>query len=178
MGTFISEKRHWAQVLVLATVYLILATVYWHLWYWVPSINWIGQKGHLQFIGSVGHFFTPIVLGGGRWRAFQNLLKKLKIAKVLTSRSQTFGNSSFSWHTFMAFSCDWDQRRYMCGQQIVGLMEYWCMYRYCCSVITLQCAYMEPDIANQSSWGSLYHIALPPSIYSMARPSHCTAYSH
>ena len=28
MGTFISEKRHWAQVLVPATVYLILATVY------------------------------------------------------------------------------------------------------------------------------------------------------
>ena len=28
MGTFISEKRHWAQVLVPATVYSILATVY------------------------------------------------------------------------------------------------------------------------------------------------------
>ena len=28
MGTFISERRHWAQVLVPATVYLILATVY------------------------------------------------------------------------------------------------------------------------------------------------------
>ena len=60
MGTFISEKRHWAQVLVLATVYSILATVYWHLWYWVPTINWIGQKGPLQFIGSLGHYFTPV----------------------------------------------------------------------------------------------------------------------
>ena len=47
------------QVLVPATVYLILATVYWHLWYWVPTINWIGQKGPLQFIGSLGHYFTP-----------------------------------------------------------------------------------------------------------------------
>ena len=52
-------KRHWAQVLVPATVYLILATVYWHLWYWVPTINWIGQKGPLQFIDSLGHYFTP-----------------------------------------------------------------------------------------------------------------------
>jgi len=61
MGTFISEKCHWAQVLVPATVYLILATVYWHLWYWVPTINWTGQKGPLQFIGSLGHYFTPAV---------------------------------------------------------------------------------------------------------------------
>ena len=59
MGTFISEKRHWAQVLAPATVYSILATVYWHLWNWVPTINWIGQKGCLQFIGSLGHYFTP-----------------------------------------------------------------------------------------------------------------------
>jgi len=29
------------------------------LWYWVPTINWIGQKGRLQFIGSLGHYFTP-----------------------------------------------------------------------------------------------------------------------
>ena len=28
MGTFLSEKRHWEQVLVPATVYSILATVY------------------------------------------------------------------------------------------------------------------------------------------------------
>ena len=60
IGTFFSsKKRHWAQVLVPATVYLILTTVYWHLWYWVPTINWIGQKGPLQFIGSLGHYFTP-----------------------------------------------------------------------------------------------------------------------
>ena len=63
MGTFISEKRHWAQVLVPATVYSILATVYWHLWNWVPTINWIGQKGCLQFIGSLGHYFTPAWAG-------------------------------------------------------------------------------------------------------------------
>ena len=47
------------QVLVPATVYLILTTVYWHLWYWIPTINWIGQKGPLQFIDSLGHYFTP-----------------------------------------------------------------------------------------------------------------------
>ena len=30
-----------------------------HLWYWVSTINWIGQKGPMQFIGSLGHYFTP-----------------------------------------------------------------------------------------------------------------------
>ena len=54
-----SLQRFWAQVLVPATVYLIVATVYWPLKETVTTINWIGQKGHLQFIGSVGHYFTP-----------------------------------------------------------------------------------------------------------------------
>ena len=72
MGTFISEKRHWAQVLVPATVYLILATVYWHLWNWVPTINWIGQKGCLQFIGSLGHYFTP------EWGVWGQMSKRAK----------------------------------------------------------------------------------------------------
>ena len=27
---------------------------------WVSTINWIGQKGHLQFIGFLGHYFTPV----------------------------------------------------------------------------------------------------------------------
>ena len=35
------------------------SAVYWHLWYWVSTINWIGRKGHLQFIGFLGHYFTP-----------------------------------------------------------------------------------------------------------------------
>ena len=30
-----------------------------HLWYWASTINWIGQKGPLQFIRSLGHYFTP-----------------------------------------------------------------------------------------------------------------------
>ena len=32
---------------------------FWHLWNWVTAVNWIGQKGSLQFIGSLGHYFTP-----------------------------------------------------------------------------------------------------------------------
>ena len=28
-------------------------------WYWAFTINWIGQKGPMQFIGSLGHYFTP-----------------------------------------------------------------------------------------------------------------------
>ena len=38
---------------MLATVYLILATVYWLPRYWAAAINLKGQKGRLQFIGSV-----------------------------------------------------------------------------------------------------------------------------
>ena len=34
-----------------------------HLWYWVSTINWIGQKGHLQFIGSGRHYFAPVPRG-------------------------------------------------------------------------------------------------------------------
>ena len=36
--------------------------VYWHLWYWVSTINWIGRKGHLQFIDFLGHYFTPAIM--------------------------------------------------------------------------------------------------------------------
>ena len=32
---------------------------FWHLWYWASTINGICQKGPLQFIGSLGHYFTP-----------------------------------------------------------------------------------------------------------------------
>ena len=78
MGTFISEKRHWAQVLVPATVYSILATVYWHLWNWVPTINWIGQKGCLQFIGSLGHYFTP---AAPRRQLFAELVPEVVVKK-------------------------------------------------------------------------------------------------
>ena len=56
-----SAKRHRAKVIVPATVYLILATVYWLPRYWAATINWKGQIGHLQFIDSVGHYFTPAV---------------------------------------------------------------------------------------------------------------------
>ena len=28
----------------------------------VTTINWIGQKGHLQFIVSLGHYFTPVTM--------------------------------------------------------------------------------------------------------------------
>ena len=31
-----------------------------HLWYQASTINWIGQKGPLQIIGSSGHYFTPV----------------------------------------------------------------------------------------------------------------------
>ena len=68
MGTLISEKCHWAQVLVPVTVYLILATVYWHLWYWV-----------LQFIGSLGHYFTP---AASIWSLTCLLLTNLHLIKV------------------------------------------------------------------------------------------------
>ena len=32
---------------------------FWHLWNWASTINGIGHKGPLQFIGSLGHYFTP-----------------------------------------------------------------------------------------------------------------------
>ena len=42
-----------------------------HFWNWVTTINWIGQKGSLQFIGSLGHYFTPgEICKGGRGYPF------------------------------------------------------------------------------------------------------------
>ena len=35
------------------------SAVCWRLWFWVSTIKWIGRKGHLQFIGFLGHYFTP-----------------------------------------------------------------------------------------------------------------------
>ena len=44
------------------------SAVYWHLWYWVSTINWIGRKGHLQFIGFLGHYFTPDGFIKKKWK--------------------------------------------------------------------------------------------------------------
>ena len=42
-----------------STVYWILNAVYWRPRYWADALNWNDQIGHMQFIGSVGHYFTP-----------------------------------------------------------------------------------------------------------------------
>ena len=53
-------KKCTLLVSVPSTVYWILNAVYWLPRYWVAAVNWNGQIGHMQFIGSVGHYFTPV----------------------------------------------------------------------------------------------------------------------
>ena len=47
------------QFLVLATVYVHLATVYYLLQKRAPTVNQIVQNGCLQFISFLGRYFTP-----------------------------------------------------------------------------------------------------------------------
>ena len=49
------------QFLALATVYVHLATVYYLLQKRAPTVNQIVQKGCLQFISFLGHYFTPVI---------------------------------------------------------------------------------------------------------------------
>ena len=49
-----------------STVYWILNAVYWRPRYWADALNWNDQIGHMQFIGSVGHYFTPGLLNPNR----------------------------------------------------------------------------------------------------------------
>ena len=92
-----SEKRHRAQVIVPATVYLILATVYWLPRYWAATINWNGQKRQSAvliynptspIIGPAGHYFTPglswstrksstVCLSKHKVNIFQTMLKNI-----------------------------------------------------------------------------------------------------
>ena len=50
-GAFISKKRHWAQVLVPATVYQILATVYWYFDIgFLLKLNWPKRASAVYWI--------------------------------------------------------------------------------------------------------------------------------
>ena len=58
-----------------STVYWILNAVYWLPRYWADALNWNGQMGHMQFIGSVGHYFAP---GLHSWtRKVGNIVQKM-----------------------------------------------------------------------------------------------------
>ena len=52
------KQRHWEQVSACNCLFDSRNCLL-HLWYQASTINWIGQKGPLQIIGSSGHYFTP-----------------------------------------------------------------------------------------------------------------------
>ena len=60
------------------------------LWYWVPTINWIGQKGRLQFIGSLRHYFT-LAWGWGERKMVKGIHRH---SGTCMSRSSRSGPSS------------------------------------------------------------------------------------